>query len=149
MSHARAWTMAVLFRRKRLPTDLQILDAIYDRYYETFAKFPTGSRSSKIHVPIDILQIAHDLKVDDDIVFGRLYYHLQHKYGYKQDDGSSVSFFALRIGNDVHCVNFPLMASVLADLRDQSWKHKVAIWIAVGSLIIAIVSIVISIVRQQ
>lgn len=136
---------------KRLPTDLQILDAIYERYYATFTQYTNGddTRSAKIYVPIEIKQIAEDLHVDGDIIFGRLYYHLEKKHGYRQDDGSVVHFFGLRVGGDTHCVNFPLAASVLADLRDQSRKHNIATWIAVGSLIIAIVSIVISILGQR
>jgi len=137
--------------KKGLPTDLRILDTIYDRYYETYAKYAKGdkSRSTKIYVPIDIQQIAQDLKVDADIIFGRLYYHLEHKYGYKQDDGSSVHFFSLCVGSDVRCVNFPLMASVLADFREQSRKYTIATFIAVVALVISIGSIVISILRQE
>ena len=132
---------------KRLPTDLQILEAIYKRYYETFVKYSKEghSRSAKNYVPINIKQLADDLKVDGDIIFGRLYYHLEKKHGYRQDDGTSVSFFSLGVGGDTHCVNFPLAASVLADLKDQARKYNIATWIAVGSLIIAIVSFVISI----
>ncbi len=67
----------------RIPTDIQILDAIYERYYSTFAAFAksAGDRSSKIYVPIDIKTIAYTLRVDGDIVFERLYYHLENKYG--------------------------------------------------------------------
>ena len=39
----------------RLPTDLVILEAIYDRYRETFANFTEGgtnSRQTKMYVPI-------------------------------------------------------------------------------------------------
>jgi hypothetical protein len=130
-----------------IPTDLKILDAIYRRYYAEFAKYSNGdgSRGSKTYVPIDIKQIAHDLKIDGDIVFGRLYFHLEHKYGYKQHDGTRVPFFAPGLGHEVNCVNFPFMASVLADLQDQSRKHNVAIWIAGGSLVVSVVSIVIAI----
>ena len=134
---------------KQIPTDLKILDAIYRRYYNIFAKYTKGdeNRSAKIYVPIEIDQIAVDLKVDTDIIFGRLYYHLEHKYGYKQDDGSSVHLFSLRVGDDRHCVHFPLMASVLADLQDQSRKHSIAIWISAGFLLLSAVSLVISIAR--
>jgi hypothetical protein len=131
---------------KRLPTDLQVLDAIYKEYYDTFVAYnrTTPNRSAKVYVPIDLKRLADDLKIDGDIVFGRLYYHLEKKYSYKQSDGSIVHFFALKVGNDTHCINFPLAASVLADLRDQARKHSIATWIAVGSLIISIVSMVIS-----
>lgn len=136
---------------KKLPTDLRILNAIYERYYETFAQYTNGdkTRSVRIYVPIDIKEIVEDLKVDGDIIFGRLYYHLEKKYGYKQDDDSQVHFFALGIGEDIHCVNFPIMASVLADLRDRARKHSTATWIAFGSLVISLIAIAISILGQQ
>lgn len=129
-----------------LPTDLEILNAIYERYYATFQEFTREepSRNSKIHVPIDCVAIADELGVDRDIVFGRLYYHLNHLYGYKHEDGVGVDFFNLRVGKDVHCVNFPLLASVLAGLREddnrQAFTRKVA-WISLG---VAVASIVIS-----
>lgn len=68
----------------KVPTDLAILDAIYEQYYDEFASYDKESptRSSKIHVPIDIISIAERLRVDRDIVFGRLYYHLNAKYEY-------------------------------------------------------------------
>ncbi len=134
-----------------IPTDLKMLQGIYDGYNEEVGKFTKGDRgrSSKIYVPIDIERIARDLRVDGDLVFGRLYYHLEHKYGYKHADGASVHFFALRVGNDTDCVNFPFMAAVLADLQDQSRKHNLAIWIAVGSLILSAVSVAIAVLLKQ
>src|SRR5947208_13332373 len=124
----------------RLPTDLEILNAIYERYYETFASFAKGgpSRIAKIFVPIDIDALARDMGVDADIVFGRLYYHLEKRYGYKNDDGSLVHLFALKAGDDRHCINFPLAASVLANLRDENRKYRVATVIAVVSLIVSV-----------
>jgi hypothetical protein len=74
----------------RLPTDLKILDAIFERYREEFSRgskdspIPFGEtaassgpmRDSKIYVPIDIIAVAGDLKADPDLVFGQLYYNL-------------------------------------------------------------------------
>ncbi|MEX0938747.1 MAG: hypothetical protein WDZ59_12875 [Pirellulales bacterium] len=132
----------------RLPTDLDMLNAIYERYYGTFASFTKAkpSRSAKIFVPIDIDALARDLGVDGDIVFGRLYYHLENRYRYKNDDGSLVHFFALKVGNDGHCINFTYAASVLASLRDENRKYRTATLIAIISLVVAAVSLVISIV---
>jgi hypothetical protein len=70
---------------------------------------------------------------------------LNEKFSYQHDDGSKVEFFALGAGDDRHCVNFPYLASILADLQDQNRKYMTATLIAVLSLIIAILSIVISI----
>ena len=131
---------------KRLPTDLQILNQIYEWYYDEFVKFTKENkeRETKILVPIDIEKIAQKMKVDGDIVFGRLYYHLDKKHGYKKEDGSSVPLFTLIAGKDRHCVNFPLMASVLADLRQENKKYRMATTLAVVSLFISIVSLLIS-----
>jgi hypothetical protein len=138
---------------KHLPTDLQILDAIYDRYYDTFVEFTkqNQNRATKIYVPVDLAAIAKDLKVDGDIVFGRLYYHLENKYGYQSDERTRVHFFTLNVllegRNDHHCVNFPLLASVLADLRDSSRKQRLATYLSVISLVIAVISLGLSVVR--
>ncbi|MBN8581766.1 MAG: hypothetical protein J0L96_13940 [Anaerolineae bacterium] len=132
---------------KKLPTDLQILNQIYEQYYNSFVTFSNDKkdRDTKIYIPIDIEKISKKLGVDIDIVFGRLYYHLDKKYGYKNEDGSSVYLFALKIGNDRHCINFPLAASVLAGLRDEDKRHQTSITLAVVSLFISIISILLSI----
>jgi len=131
----------------KIPTDLKMLGMIYDRYYADFINYSdeNKTRSSKIYVPIDIDELAKSLNLDSDIVFGRLFYHLNEKYGYKNDDGSRVDFFAIRVGGNHHCMNFPYLGSVLADLRDQNRKYITATSIAFLSLIIAITSIAISI----
>lgn len=134
---------------KRTPTDYALLNVIYERYYDEFAAYDPEhpGRSSKIYMPIDIETIAARLGVDSDIVFGRLYYHLENRYGYKLDDGSFVHFFAIKVGADTHCVNFPYLSSVLATLRDENKKYRLATGIAVASLLLAVLSLGISLVR--
>ncbi|AZF43448.1 hypothetical protein C4J87_3297 [Pseudomonas sp. R1-43-08] len=129
------------------PSDLKILNAIYKLYYEEFKNFTQApdvqnGRVSKIYVPINCMVIAKDLNVDSDIVFGRLYYHLEQKYGYKKDDGR-VAFFSLGVGSDKHCVNFPLLASVLAGLQEESSKFQ---WTIVLSGLAVAISIVVPLV---
>ena len=127
----------------KIQTDRKLLQEIHDRYYETFASYQKGddSRDSKIYVPIDVDKVASAFDVDGDIIFGRLYYHLDRKYGYKQDDGRMVHFFARVAGNDRHCVNFPLLTAVLADLKLENRKFRIATGIAFLSLIISIIAI--------
>jgi len=130
----------------KIPTDLKILQAIYDRYYDAFRAYSgeNRGRSSKIFVPIDVGEVAESLGVDADIVFGRLYYHLNERFSYKHDDDSRVEFFALSVGDNRHCVNFPYLASVLADLQDRNRKYLVPTVLAGLSLIIAIIAILVS-----
>ena len=87
---------------KILPTDLQILNTIYNKYYDKFVSFSKkdSDRSAKNFIPVDIKLIAQKLGVDVDIIFGRLYYHLEQKYGYKRPDDTDdtkVAFFTLRL----------------------------------------------------
>ena len=132
---------------KKIPTDLQILEAIYNDYYETFITFnkENPSRRTKIYVPIDIDNIANHFKVDVDIIFGRLYYHLNRKYRYEQPNGSKVSFFSLDIDESRRSVQFPMLSSILADLKDQQQKHLIATWISIAAIFISIISLIISI----
>ena len=133
-----------------VPTDHAILNDIYNHYYKTFAGFSdeTTERSSKIYVPLDIRSIAKRLRVDPDIVFGRLYYHMEERYGYQRSSGDRVHFFAFSVGPDKHCVNFPLLGSVLAGLREEKWKARWTVGLATLSLIVSIVSIIISLMRE-
>jgi hypothetical protein len=125
---------------RRLPTDLQILNAIYNRYYRTFTAYSqqNQNRRTKNLVPIDIAQISRDMGVDGDIIFGRLYYHLDKKYRYRQEDSPSYVSFFTNDGEMPHCVNFPYLASVLAGLRDENKKYQLSIRLSIFSLVISI-----------
>lgn len=131
------------------PSDLKILNAIYSLYYEEFKNFTQepdveNGRVSKIYVPINCKVIAKKLDVDNDIVFGRLYYHLEQKYGYENGE-SKVAFFSLGVGSDRHCVNFPLLASVLAGLQEESSKFQ---WATILSGLAVVISIVVPLVTS-
>jgi len=132
---------------KKIPTDLDILDAIYRSYYDEFCNYSEDDpkRSSKIFVPVDLQRIARQLDVDSEIVFGRLYYDLENRYGFKTGDNASVSFFAMKVGGDRHAINFPYMTSVLAVLREENRKYRIATTMAFVSLGISIISFSISV----
>lgn len=130
---------------KRPPTDREILRKIHKRYYDQFSAFkrgdPNAVRETKIYVPIDCEAIAKDLDVDPDIVFGRLYYHLEKKYGYVQQDGSKVHLFAFAVGKDRHAVHFPLLSAVLADLEQSWFRFTVPLIISALAFVISIISL--------
>ncbi len=131
---------------KRPPTDREILKRIHKRYYKEFGNFDRSNskpeRETKIYVPIDCEVIAEDLRVDPDIVFGRLYYHLDKKYGYAQPDGSKVHLFAFTVGKDRHAVNFPLLSAVLAEL-EQTWiRVTVPLIISLFALLVSVLSLI-------
>lgn len=129
----------------RLPSDRQILECIFNQYKTAFQEYENErTRTSKIYVPIDCQLVADKLDTEGDIIFGRLYYHLEKRFGYKQSDGSNVHFFALRVGNDQKCVNFPLLASVLAGMQEERARYLIPQAISIAALSVSIVSIVVS-----
>lgn len=97
---------------------------------------------SKIHVPIDVRAVAKKLETDPELLFGRLYYHLDHKYGYTQDDGAKVHLFTLKAGKDLYCVQYPYLAAVLSERNVEHRRNLLAIGLAIFSLIIAGASLV-------
>src|SRR5688572_3848249 len=116
-----------LGQKMKVPSDRQILKAIYDLYYDEFSSFDKGnpSRQTKILVPIKCKEIGKKLGVDSDIIFGRLYYHFEKEYAYMKGN-ARVHFFANSAGEEIHCINFPYMAAVLGKLEDEHSKFKTA-----------------------
>jgi hypothetical protein len=131
----------------RPPTDRRILAEIYKRYQATFADFDLKthmSRPSKVWVPIDVYEIGSALGVEGDIVFGRLYYHLNPKHRFKAEDGSTVMPFAIEAGGIRHCVNFPMIESLLADLEDRNIKFLIPTALATFSTLLSVVALVLA-----
>lgn len=128
---------------KRPPTDREILRKIHSHYLESFGNFdredPNKERENKIFVPIDCEAIAKELKVDPDIVFGRLYYHLSKKYGYTENDGTKTSLFLFEAGGDRHVVHFPLLSAVLAELEQSWFRFALPTFLAGLALLISII----------
>src|SRR5689334_188008 len=106
----------------KVPTDLEILQRIYERHhaeFENLATDRTGEPRSPF-VPVDIKAVAKDLRTDPDIVFGRLYYYLDPKYR----DGDK-RLFTIKANEKIDCVHFPFMAAVLAELQyDDRWRWR-------------------------
>jgi hypothetical protein len=96
---------------------------------------------AKIWVPIDIDAMAKKYRCDPDLIFGRLYYHMNEKYGSSTGDGQDVNFFNMRLANDRHVVNFPLLTSVLANLQDERKRFIISTRLAALSLVVSAISI--------
>lgn len=136
--------------KMKLPTDLELLQFIYKKYYHFYKSFSREekNRGTKIFVPISIEEIAKYFHIDEDIIFGRLYYYLEEKYGYQKKDGTYVFFFTTKAGADKHCVNFPLLSSVLASLQEQNKKYWMTTVIAFYATLLAAIAIIISLMHH-
>lgn len=131
---------------RKSPTDLALLEHMYSKYYDRFAEFlePTRQRPTKNYVPIDVAEIAKHFGVDGDIVFGRFYYHLQEKFGIRRENNVTVPFFEFHDGWDIDCrhqVQFPMLASAIASLREARNQYLVPTLLSAGSLILSIVAL--------
>lgn len=127
---------------KKIPTDLEILAEIYNRYQDTFRAYATEDpdRIARIRVPIDIHLVAEEVGVDEDMIFGRLYYHFNKKYSYRDENGERITFFT-SLKFEGMSVNFPLVASVLADLEAEDMKYKLSISLSIAALSISIIAL--------
>lgn len=126
-----------------IPTDEDLLANIYNKYLKTFSDWSeeNKTRVAKIWVPIDIDSMAKKYRCDPDLIFGRLYYHMNEKYGSRTGDGQDVNFFNMRLAKDRHVVNFPLLTSVLADLQDARKRFIISTRMAALSLVVSAISI--------
>ncbi|ADH87131.1 hypothetical protein [Desulfurivibrio alkaliphilus] len=108
----------------KVPSDLQIIEEIYKRHVDDYEEWKEGNpaRTNKNYVPVDITAVAKSLRVDVDIVWGRLYYDLDNRYSYQKSDNSWVHLFARRADTDKDCVHFPYLVSVLSSLRSKRWQ---------------------------
>lgn len=132
---------------RAIPTDQKLLMEIYKRNLKDFSDWSeeNKTRSTKIWMPIDVEALARRFRCDPDLVFGRLYYHFNEKYGSSTGDGNEVKFFSIRVGQDRHAVNFPLLASVLANLQDDHKRFVISTRLAALSLLVSSLSIAIAI----
>ena len=124
----------------RLPTTLQILKRIYDKYRSEFRgeskTYP--ERNHVNYIPIDVQALAQELRTNHHELFGRLYFDLDRKYQYQKSDGSFVHLFALKVGGKRHCINFPYLASILSERRSEYRRNLIALVLSILSLIIAL-----------
>jgi hypothetical protein len=131
---------------KTLPTDREILKCIFEMYEPSYPGIAPGENRGKNdpYMPIDLRAVAAKLDSKPEMLFGRLYYHLDAKFRYTQDNGAHVHLFQLPGTSDRHSVNFPNLAAVLAE---KDLEHRRQLWSLVAAFIALVLSVA-SIVAQ-
>jgi hypothetical protein len=126
------------------------MEEIYKRYYQPFATYTkqNSTRQVKVMVPIDVQALADHFGLDVDIIFGRIYYHLNNKYSFKNDDGSKVNFFTFESGTEKHLIQFPLLASHIAALQEERNKFQKSFWLSIIAVAISVLSLLFSLARS-
>jgi len=128
---------------KKLPTDRKVLRCIYEMYE---AEYPgpagaDGRGSNDPYVPVDVKAVAARLNCSPELVFGRLYYHLDAKHRYKQDSGALVSLFHLNFKDRGHSVHFPYLASILAGFEEEHQKLFWSMVFSISALAVSVISL--------
>lgn len=127
---------------KRIPTERQVLRCIYNTYEPNFPS--EQSQAGKVFVPIDVEAIAAKLRCEKDVLFGYLYYHLDHKYRYSSGERSHVHLFVPTAGGMRNAINLPYLAAILAG---QDQEHSKFVW-SLGVSLVALALSVGAIVAQ-
>ena len=128
---------------KKLPTDYQILKTIYNLYIDDYLAFSDSNpnRRTQNYLPLDLTRIASILGMEENLLFGRLNYDLENRYGKEIEESVFQHFFTPRLGNEKHCVHFPYLAGVLASMKWESRKFWLATSMSVLALFISIISL--------
>jgi len=129
-----------------IPTDLEILEDIYYRYQEDFRRYAKKEpdRIARIRVPIEVEEVAEACGVDEDMIFGRIFYHFNKKYSYTNTDGEVTTFFTTEKFEGLS-VCFPMVASVLADKYAEKKQHETLLFIAGIAVVLSIIALLVAI----
>ena len=101
------------------------------------------------YLPIRIPEVAARLGCSPEMLFGRLYYHLDAKYRYAQEGGAQVHLFSVKVGSEIHCVNFPYLAAVLAERNEERRRQLWSLSVAIAALVLSVASIVAQVVTAS
>jgi hypothetical protein len=145
----------------KLPTDLQILEYIHNHYlkeYQKQIKIINNNEPKEIFIEIDIFKIAENLSSNNVSLYNRFFNYLNPKYSNSEKNIKlfSSSNMKLKVVFDGYTyektknekeiieVNFPYLESILATLRHEDYRITKSERRSRISLIIAIVSILLS-----
>ena len=112
-------------------------------------KDASGRGENDPYVSIDIRAIASKLNCNPELLFGRLYFHLDQKYRYKQDDGALVLLFQIKFEGKAHAVQFPYLAAILAGLNQDFRRQVFPLAVSFLSLGVSLASFVVSIILRH
>ena len=120
-----------------LVSDLAILDEIHKVYEPIYlAGLDEEGVLHKTYIPIDIHDIARRLGMNKHILFGRLYYHLDQKYRYKDFDEAETHLFLREIRGQRHCIHFPLLSAAVSERQHEVNRLLVPIVVSITSSVV-------------
>jgi len=132
---------------RAIPTEREVLRCIYDMYESKYCAEAKPLSLQQVMFEIDFDAVSKKLGCNKYLLFGYLYYHLDHKYRYPTGENAYVHLFAPAAGDLRHVVNFPYLAAILAALDQEHSKFTwslgvslVALALSVGAIIAQLIS---------
>lgn len=125
---------------KKLPTEREVLRCVADTYESSYPGSKPGENDP--YLQIDVTAVADKLKCKPELLFGYLYYYLDHKHRYEVGERTWTHLFALKVGDKLHCVNYPYLAGILAAHEAEHTRNQWALWLSVAALVLSLASIV-------
>lgn len=134
----------------RLPTDRQVLKCIFEMYEDNYPGEKLGAKGvNDPFVPVDLRAVAARLETKPELLFGRLYYDLDPKHRYKQDNGAEVNLFLLNVEDKGHSVHFPYLSAILAGHDQEHRKQLWSISFSVLALVVSVASLIINLLSKH
>jgi len=135
----------MIWFKEKIPTDLEILKEIYKNHAHEFSTYSKDGikTDANIYIPIDIPKVANHFKTTKNIIFGRLYYGMNHKYGYEKIENEQkvkVPVFAPDCEELKNAINLPMLISVIAGLQEQLSIFKKTLIVSIFGVLIALAS---------
>jgi hypothetical protein len=121
----------------RLHTDREILRCVYNLYE---ADYPAQGDP---FIPIEVRRVADRLGCSPNLLLGRLQYDMGARLRHRSPidaDLTVASIFEVKVGDKMHCVNFPYLSSHLANLDHEEQRASRTFWLATAAFAIAIFS---------
>jgi len=80
--------------------------------------------------------------MDIELLWGRLYYHLDKKYSF-QNNNEITHLFLAKIGDDRNAINFPLLSATASELNESHKRFTVPIALSIIAVAVSIVAVLI------
>jgi hypothetical protein len=134
----------------RLPTDREVLSCIFEMYESAYPGETNGGKGvNDPYIPVDLWAVAERLDTKPELLFGRLYFHLDAKHRYQQNDGAWVNLFHLNVANKGHSVHFPYLAGILAGHDQEYRKQFWSMAFSTLALVLSVVSLVMNLLTKH
>jgi hypothetical protein len=130
-----------------LPTERQVLRRIYEMYESSYPGERPGIGETLI--PINIRAVAEGLGCKPELLYGYLYYHLDHKHRYASGENAHVHLFTSQAGGLRHAVNFPYLAAILAAQDQEHSKYRWSLGVSLVALALSVGAIVAQLVTAK